>query len=130
MAAYTTVIFNDGLGTELETVAPRPGYRVEAHRAQTRGQNAAGDWYFYDKGVRQIVVAYDLEFPTVAYRRAFDTFFHTVAVGGTNTFAFRDHKRKAFAGCRFRNATDLEYVKTPAGRWRCTVEIILPSLPG
>lgn len=126
---YTTVIFNDGLASETEITAPMPGYRIDAPRAQTVGQNAAGEWYFYDKSVRTIVVIYEFEL-TAAQKATMDTFFHTTCVGGKNTFAFIDHKRKAYAGCRFRNAPDFGYMKTRGGRFRCRLEIILPTLPG
>ena len=127
--AYVTVIFNDGLASETTITAPMPGYRIDAPRAQTVGQNAAGEWYFYDKGVRTIVALYEFEL-TAAQKATLDTFFHTTCVGGTNTFTFRDHLRKAFAGCRFKNAPDFGYTKLRSGRFRCQLEIILPTLPG
>ena len=126
---YHTVIFNDGLASETEITAPMPGYRIDAPRAQTFGQNASGEWYFYDKGVRTIVAVYEFEL-TAAQKASLDTFVHTTCVGGENTFAFRDHLRKAYAGCRFRNINDFGYTKTRGGRFRCTLEIIMSTVPG
>jgi len=106
---------------------PPPGYSHAKERAQAIGETAAGTWYVYDKEVDNRILNLSLVL-TLAEKDALETFFDSTVVASLNTFTYTDHLGVAHTSCRLRNPR-LEWTKTPGGRYRVDLEIIMAADP-
>lgn len=113
--------------TSVTLPQPVPGYEAGPELAQTMGQNAAGDWYVYDKSFVTHKVSWRFII-TQAQWVSLEAFVRATIQGALNTFTVVDHRGNTYANCRLQGA-GVRYRKTPGGRYEIELAVIVPGTP-
>ena len=121
----TTITFAKG-ATSITLPAPPGGYPVREVKHQATGLTLGGKRYVYDKGVDRYEAEINLESLDATQKSDLDSFFHTTARGGRETFTYTDSGGTEYAA-RFLDAV-LEYSKAGKGIYDVTVRLDLGGM--